>query len=324
VSTLRPLRWHHLLLTKRLARQSICLDTQTRLTLGEINLARALLASLPVEVSGRPTYILHNGHGIGIGQIRHRSGDLHARITYLAPTPSDDDFALWLALLDGLVYVAGARGAADVVAEVDDNSPALEALRADGFVLYTRQNIWQREASPLARPCTPGRLAARRDAFEIATLYDSIVPGLIQQVESSPAEADACYVLVGDQPGEQGFVAAWRGARGVLIDVYMHPGAANRAPEVIGGALARLPAHRVPVYCRTRPYQVGLGEALETHGFEWLCQQALMVRHTAARIGKHVFKPLPSFNGGARLSTPITGHRQQPALAEGERLEPVG
>jgi hypothetical protein len=323
VSTLHPLRWHHLLLTKRLARQSICLDTQTRLTLGEINLARALLASLPVEVSGRPTYILHNQHGMGIGQMRHRSGDLHAHITYLAPTPSDDDFALWLTLLDGLAHVAGVRGAADVVAEVDDNSPALEVLRAAGFVLYTRQDIWRREASPSAQPCAPGRLAARRDAFEIATLYNSIVPGLIQQVEPSPAEADACYVLAGGQPGEQGFVAAWRGARGVLIDVYIHPGAADRAHEVIGGALARLPAHRILVYCRTRPYQVSLGGALEAHGFEWLCRQALMVRHTAARIGKHVFRPLPSFNGGARLS-PITGHRRQPPLVEGERLKPIG
>jgi hypothetical protein len=323
VSTLRPLRWHHLLLTKRLARKVVCLDAQTRLTVGEINLGRALLASLPIEVSSSPTYVLRNEHGVAIGQMRHRSGNLHAHITYLAPAPSPDDFALWLALLDGLVYAAGTRGAADVVAEVDDDSPALEVLRAAGFALYLRQDIWCREVSPLDQPDAAERLSAGRgDAFEIVALYGNIVPGLIQQVEPPPSAADTCYVLAGGQPGERGFVAAWRGPRGVLIDVYMHPSAAERASEAIGGALAHLPAHRVPIYCRRRPYQIGLEGALEAHGFKWAVRQALMVRHAAARIEKRVFKPLPSFDGGARLGTPTVRHRLRLVPGEGESLQP--
>jgi hypothetical protein len=141
------------------------------------------------------------------------------------------------------------------------------------------------------------------DEFGAMLLYANVVPGLLRQVEPQPALAGAACVL---SEGDDlvGLITSQRGIAGYLLEIYLHPAAEHRVDEAISGVLRHIRAERQPVYFRVRRYQNWLGERLRKHGFEMLGQQAMMVKHTAARLERRAFQPLPAINGGVKASTP--------------------
>lgn len=308
MGTFRPYRWHDWLLFQRLAKQGISLDVEASLTRGEGTLRNSILASLPEDVGGRPTYLLRREDDSAIGQLSHHPGDPHARIAFAAPAPEDDNLPLWESLMESLTVAAGERGAVNLIAEVSEDSAAFEGLRHVGFAVYARQEIWRREATPVpdgatskVRPCYPA------DEFNANVLYANVVPGLLRQIEPRPALAGAAYVLTeGDEL--VGLITAQSGSAGHLLEAYLHPAAEGRVDEAILGTLHHLDAHRNTVYFRVRRYQNWFGQRLAEHGFTLLGQQAMMVKHTAVRVEQHAFQPLPAFDGGIKASrpTPVT------------------
>jgi hypothetical protein len=281
VSDVRLMRWHDLPSAYRLAGRGSSFDTQFRLTAGAESLRRSLFANGKQMHS----YILKQGsRAAGMGMLRYPAGGHHARLAYLAPDLSGDGGdTLWLALLDGLVKMAGKRGAVSLIAEVGEESEALEAFREGCFGIYARQVIWVREPAPAGEPERALRLAHTVDEAAISSLYRALVPSLIRQVEPPPTAAGACYLLErGAIP--YGLVTLRRGRNGAFIEPYLHPEAQPDTQAFINGALKLAFAQHQPVYCRLRGFMSWLGTPLAESGFEPLVSEAVMVRHTAVRL----------------------------------------
>lgn len=296
MNDVRPLRWHDLPLAYRLAGHGVSFDTRLRLTVGDDPLRQALLTSL-----GRTTiYVLRKGDGGALGQLHYPAKHTSARLAYVAPDLEEgDDDTLWLTLLDGLARVAGERGSVNLIAEVDDDSPMLDVLRRANFGVYARQELWAHPTSPAAQPGNALlRPAADMDEPGMQTLYSELMPGLMRQVEPLAVDTDAAYVM---DDGETGrimvMVLEHRGIRKTLIEIYMHPDVAELAYAVVNNALSLVHSDDQPVYCRLRSRLAPLGAALLEAGFEPVTTQAVMVRHTAARIRHHAFGKLPVVEG---------------------------
>jgi hypothetical protein len=281
VSDIRLMRWHDLPSAYRLAGRGSSFDTQFRLTAGAESLRRSLFAN------GKRThsYILKQApHAAGMGMLRYPAEGHHARLTYLAPDlAGDGDDTLWLALLDGLVKMAGKRGAVNLIAEVGEESEALEVFREGCFGIYARQVIWVREPSPVGEPEMALRLAHAADETAISSLYRALVPSLIRQVEPPPSAAGVCYLLERDAI-PYGLVTIKRGKRGAFVEPYLHPEARSDTQAFINRALTLASAQRLPVYCRLRGFMSWLGAPLAESGFKPLVSEAVMVRHTAVRV----------------------------------------
>lgn len=304
MDTIRPFRWHNWPLFQRLAKQGLSLDVETGLVRGTGALRSIWLTSLLGDVGGRPAYVLHCDGDVAIGQLRHTPGDTHAYIAFIAPEPERGDTELWESLLEMLTVVAGDRGATNLIAEIEEGSPAYVGLRRVGFAIYARQEIWQREPQPVpGDTLTTVRPSRPEDAFNATVLYANVVPGLLRQIEPAPALSGRAFVLTeGDTL--VGLITSQRGPQGSLLEAYLHPAAEHRTDEAIDGTLRHVDAAQRPVYFRVRRYQSWLGTRLADHGFTLLGQQAMMVKHTAARIQQHAYQALPAIEGGARASTP--------------------
>ena len=281
------------------------MDVETGLTRGTGTLRNTLLASLPSEIGGLPTYVLPYNGQTAIGQLRHQPNDPHARIAFVAPLPQhQDDLPLWESLMEALTVVAGERGANSVIAEVNEDSLAFEGLRKVGFSIYARQEIWRREPAPLAEGGTLNVQPCRSvDEFGATLLYSNVVPGILQQAEPVPPLTGAAYIVREDEL-ITGLVSSHRGPQSVLLQAHLHPETEQRADEVINGTLHQVRAERQTVYFRVRRYQEWLGMHLSTFGFESIGAQAVMVKQIVVRVGREAFKPLPAIKSGARISRP--------------------
>jgi len=174
----------------------------------------------------------------------------------------------------------------------------LELLRYADFAIYAHQDLWLRQPAPVSGPVGELRPAQALDMPAVLALYSTLVPGLIKQAEPPPTAADLCYLAHRSEDGISGMVAAWRGVRFALIEVYLRPEIQREARGIINAALLHLQADSRPVYCRLRRYIGWPDSLLDDLGFTHLATQAFMVRHLAARIKRHVGKKLFSFDEG--------------------------
>ncbi len=312
---IRPFDWRDLALLRRLRGCGLCLDAERKYTHGPLALQHALLGPFAPGAGAatlvvRPTEV---GLGPAVGQLVQRNGEAAARMTFFAP-----DDALQqpsgLSLLEALCQAAGARGARNLIAEVEEESPAFEGLRQAGFAVYARQQIWR-----LGEPTDPGgrssrprsRWAMRRqgssspaswrvetptDATAIHLLYLNLVPALVQHIEPPPGRSRRG--LVHWREGELlGYIEVVSGPRGVWVQPFFHP-AAERSQELIAAFLPLLQdGRRRPIYACVRSYQGWMNHHLERMGFE-LCEgQAVMVKRLAAAARRPALVPLPALEG---------------------------
>jgi hypothetical protein len=294
---IRSFDWRDFGLVRRLSEQGVCFDSEAALTRGAHTLQSAVLSFLTPGV-GLPTYILRQEDQDGFGQLRLRAGQGNAHLTFLAPCY--DGSAAWDLLLEHLCQEAGARGAHNLVAEVDENSDEFEALRRFGFAIYTRQRLWRRErphppvtavVQPRLRPQTGA------DSIGIQALYANIVPRLIYQVEPPPTRFGHGFVLQ-----EEGEVTAFfdisRGPLGIWIQPYLHPSVSNHANSLVADLLCRFTARdSLPIYLCARSHQEWLRTPLIDLEFSPWADQAVMVKRLAVRIAEPEFKPLPVIGG---------------------------
>jgi hypothetical protein len=254
--------------------------------------------------------VLRKPDSRGLGQLHFTADGRYASLAYIAPALENGaDEALWLALLDGLTAAAGQQGAVSLIAEVDETSQALELLRRAGFATYTRQDLWLRPPSPLDIAACPLRSVSPADAPLVLSLYNMLSPGLIKHMEPPPNQADICYLYEGED-GVIGMAPVYRGSQRTLIELYLLPDAYHEALSFAAGVLAAVRADIRPIVCRLRCYMGYPDSALAKLGFHLLASQAVMVRHTAARVTHQAFKPLPDVEGGIPMATPIARPRE--------------
>jgi len=295
-SSVRPLDWRDLPALHRVRAQGLCLHAEVAFTRGPQTLQTALLDML---APGRPTHTLvapasDEGEPTAIGQILQREPSAPARLMFLGPAEALAH-ASGARLLDALSQAAGQRGARNLIADVDEHSPAFECLRLAGFAIYARQRIWRQE--PARSPTPRGRGGLWRpesagDGPALQALLANLIPGLVQQVETSPVGFRRGFVYW-DEDELRGFLDVERGPLGTWLQAYIHP-----AVETIDPLLAALlreveirPGR--PLYMCVRSYQGWMSGPLTRFGFEACSDQAVMVRRlaTVERVAERVARP---------------------------------
>lgn len=282
----RTFAWHDLITFYRYRRQVVCTDSALALTRGSPVGPLALLAHLNPAM-GIYTCIRSSSNGSIplIGQMQYTAGDRSARISFLMPDeglqqPEVTD------LLGCLAVQAGAWGAFHLLAEVEENSCAIDGLRRSGFSVYAWQRIWKFAPSEKNNgTSTNGRNkppawtpAASVDEVMIRNLFQVLVPPLVQSAE--PLTSRRLPGWVYRQDGEiLAYVEGIHGPNGIYLQPLIHPAVEN-VNEVLISLLnhQRNPLGR-PIYVAIRSYQAWL----ETVICDLECQigprQALMVKH---------------------------------------------
>lgn len=303
----RPFLAIDLPLVHRLTPLGISLDSLTSLTRGVHTIEGAVWSALPHSDLGTPTFVLRDGDNSYVAQFRHKLGESHAHIVFIAPDfdvcASED---AWLSLLDAMIVAAGRRGALTLSAEVAETTNSFALLRQAGFAVYARQEIWKRDPAPV-RPMSPDvlRPCSELDAIGLHSLYTHCVPRMVRQAETAPEVRHNAWVYEHDgRPAA--YLTAQEGKCGIYLQGLLQAEVCfGRAREIIGSALNRLPrADKLPTYFVVRRYQDWLGGPLESFGFAPFASQAVMVRHTTRRVEQFAHRAVQAADPYAVLALP--------------------
>lgn len=302
----RPISPLDLPLVRRLITERLPLDTCAALTRGLPGIEEALLSSVPLTDLGAPTVVLRNSDEGYVGQFRLRADRNAAHVTFLAPDTAGGDPHDWAALLEGIAYEAGKRGAHLINAEVSQQHPIFRAFRLAGFAVYSRQVIMRRQPGAvtggdpsLVRP------AEERDSVAISALQTNTVPRLLQQAEE-PQPAPDSRGFVYERDGQlAAYLAVSEGKCGVVVKPYFHPEMYDQVAAIVLSTLRQISrAEHVPVYFYARAYQDWLRGILEQVEFETWAHQALMVKYTVVRGGRSQPVTVPDLETN-RLTPPV-------------------
>jgi len=303
----RPFDWRDLPSLHRFRHYSVFLDSALVLTRGPMLVPGALLSYLAPGV-GVFTCVLNgdeSGESALIGQFIHSLGSQFAHLTFMTPDSALESSAV-LDLLEHMGIMAGERGSMRLIADVDERTQAFEALRRGGFAIYSRQRIWQL-GLPLSKVTRSNawRVTRNRDTIAIRSLYNNLVPGLVQQVE--PYAMQHPKGMVYYQDGELlAFVEFRYGHRGIWVQPFVHPDAEVVAEHLID-LLQKIPNRfSRPVYICVRSYQSWLESTIEDLGAEAGPRQAVMVKHLAVAQKAARSFALPALDGGQpEVTAPI-------------------
>lgn len=334
---IRAFDWRDLSLLHRLRERSLMLDSQQAFTRGPQALQNALLDALTpgrwaCTLVARPS---KSGEEEAIAQVLLRSEDTYARLALIAPG-SILEKPEAIGLLEALVRAAGQQGARNLIAEVEEDSPAFEGLRRAGFAIYARQRVWRlvpgaaptgrraayqtptSESAVRADDPTPWRRENSQDEFPINSLYLNLVPALVQQAEPPPRRTGQGWVHW--RQGELlGYLNLDRGPLGVWVQPYFHP-AAEGVDDLLDRFLADFEDRRArSLFLCIRSYQSWAGSALERLGFEPVCDQAVLMKRLAAPVRQAVPATLPALE---RSSPEPTAPFAQAAGASYEGRQP--
>jgi len=224
-------------------------------------------------------YPLENGEPPLIGQIQFTLGERAAHLTFIIPDVSVESNFL-PHLLDGLVQKAGELGAYSLVAELPEDNPLFVRLRRAGFVVYGWQQVWQLAVDELQDPQANcyWRGVTAADEFQVRSLYQALVPSLVQC-----AEVFADHQLGGLVYEQSGKIVAYvegvSGPRGFFINPLIHPSVEN-VPQLINTLPGQLqPLLGRPVYLAVRSYQGWLEAILGQMGAQLHERYALLVKY---------------------------------------------
>jgi len=236
-----------------------------------------------------------------VGQVRCGLGARRARLTYLLPHNALNSMAL-PALLEHLTARAGSWGAFHVLAEVDEHSSAFEGMRRASFSTYAFQRIWK---LPMQNQENPWPAAGEADAMAIRSLYQSLVPSLVQPMEGL-VEKKPQGLLLRQGSDLAAYAELVYGPHGIWVQPFVHPSVENPA-SLLTSLVGSIPhTGGRPVYMCVRSYQSWLETALSEMNADSSPRQALMVRHIAIPQRAAQMVAIPNLeNGRAETSIPI-------------------
>jgi hypothetical protein len=245
-----------------------------------------------------------------IGYVEVPSGIQSARLTFLLS--NDGDLKAQLPyLLEGLVEQAGSLGATNVTAELPENHPAIDSFRRCGFSIYARQRIWKLPENIEKPKSNGGKWSdlTEMDRFYIQSLYQSLVPPIVQRVEGFSTSTIQGLIFV-DRGERYGLVDCLYGLQGIFIQPYIHPEVEHTC-NVLQQLMAELPSvFDRPVYIAVRSYQAWLENDLQELGAEVSDTMVLMVKHMGLQTRlpekEHIWQSLES---GKAQPSPSTYQR---------------
>lgn len=315
---IRSFDWRDLLLVQRLQGQGQALDYEAARVDGVFPLRDALQTYLLLGMGTRRTLVMSGTDAFA--QYVRPKGSNCVHLTYLAPAPTNDEYAeRWIDVLEHLVAALGTQGVHHIVAEAGDDGLEMELLQRAGFGVFTRQMLFCLAAPPRFAdelPTLPGLRPWRStDDWGLRVLYASIVPQLAQQIE---APADNAFTSsrwhhrpVLERDGEIiASLATRRGREGSVLRLLLHPQADVYVEKLIRHGLKYLAnGPPQPVYCRVRRYESWLQAPLRASGFEPVARTALLVKHTVARVMTPEWRRVPVVEGRAEMTTPVAQTR---------------
>lgn len=314
---IRQFDWRDFPTLLRYRDQGIFFDYASVLTRGEMLVPARAMLSYFASTIGVYTYLCRPDDKQSealLGQVYHGQGKELAHLSFLAPVSALDDDNL-LSLLDHIVQQLGKRGAFHLLAEVEEHSPAFENLRRAGFALYVHQRIWQSPAhAQEITNLSQWRDITSQDAIAVRSLYDILVPALVQQVESLPNKRMKGLVhYLGDDL--MAYAEIRYGQRGIWVKPFIHPDIQN-VTEIVGDLLNNLPnRHSRPVYFCIRSYQSWLENALEDLHAEAGPHQVVMVKHLAVAKKVRNSFAIPNLESGQQeITTPIVNSERQNSI----------
>jgi hypothetical protein len=307
--TLRPTDWRDLRVIHKNRSKGLYLDTARVLTRGG-SFAAGVLRSFFLSATNAFTWICTDEcEQPVLGQFAHIPGNPFARLILLAPDEALES-DITVDLLEGLARQAGEHGAFHLIAEIPEESSAFESMRKAGFVVYARQRVWKlQENGEGYKVAIPWITAAKEKINAAQSLYHNLVPGLVQQIEPLPSRNVGG--LVCHEKGELlGYVDLKSGPRGIWAQPFIHPDTVD-VDSRLRDMFECIPNRRSrPVFLCVRSYQSWLESALNTMEARPGPQQAVMVKHLAA---KHtVLRPftLPQLDGQPEITTPVANSQQ--------------
>jgi hypothetical protein len=303
----RHFDWRDFPALHRSRRQSVFLDSALVLTRGPLMVSGALFSYLAPSM-GVFTYVFNgeeNGASPVFGQFIHLLGAAVAHLTFLAPSAALNSDTV-PALVEHMLVQSGERGALRLLADVDESSEAFETLRQCGFAIYSRQRIWQLTGHPNGSAhLTPWRTAISQDEIPIRSLYNNLVPALVQQVEplATQRPKGMVYYDTGDLIS---FVELKYGSRGIWAQPFVHPDAQDMGQHFID-FLNQIPNRRSrPVYLCVRSYQSWLETAIEDLGAEAGPRQAVMAKQLVGQQKAARAFAIPALEGGQpEITAPV-------------------
>lgn len=317
--SIRAFDWRDLPALHRYRRQSVFLNSALLYTRGPMMFQGAMLSSLSQATGIFTSVSTKNGdtRHVLIGQAVHSAGSQIAQLTFLCPDEAMDSAAL-PSLLDHLSMQAVERGAFRLLAEVDERSVAYEAMRHASFAIYARQRVWQLEDQPSdATPDLCWQVTTDQDLIPVRSLYNNLIPGLVQQVEPFPA--DRLHGMIYRQEGDLlAYVELKYGHRGIWVQPFVHPDAEDVITHILE-LIGHVPHRRSrPIYLCIRSYNSWLEPALEDMGARSRARQAVMVRHLAVPQKAVRTYALPVLEGGhPEVTAPIAQARSAQAENNG-------
>ncbi len=307
--TVRPFDWRDLPALHRYRNRCLFLDSARLLTQGPKLIPVGALFSYLALATGIFTFrTRENGsaRGVLLGQVVHPAGSTIARLSFLAPESAIESPEL-PALLEQITMHIGERGAYNLLAEVDEESAAFEALRKAGFAIYARQRIWQLTGDPTGEEIpTPWKSGASRDIIGVRSLYCNLVPGLVQQIESPPV--NRLHGMVYREGDEILAYAELKfGPHGILIQPFFHPDIEKAAGRLTNLLCSLTYRRSRPIYICIRSYQAWLEPAIEELGAEAGPRQAVLVKRLVQPQKSERVYLMPALERGhPEVSAPMT------------------
>lgn len=298
--------WRDLPSLSRYKKEGVFLDYALLLTRGQL-LVPGVLLSYVAPSMGVYTCILEDNRekSNALGQFIHMNGSPLSHLTYLSPDGGLENGSA-CGLLEFMMSLSGKRGALRMLADVDEYTSTFEALRKCGFAIYSRQRIWKIASKRHEAGAEfPWREAEARDGIPVRSLYNNLVPGMVQQIEPFPAHRPngvVCY-LEGDL---KAYIELKKGIRGVWAQPFFHPDVQDAAGMLAGFLTSFAGRWRRPIYLCVRSYQSWLEPAIEEIGAEASPRQAVMVRQLV--VQQRAARPyaIPNLESGqTEMSAPI-------------------
>lgn len=288
--SVRSFAWHDLIKFYRYRRQILCTDSTQLLTSGSPIGPWAFLTRLHPSLDVY-TAVCYPGNGKPalIGQMRYATGQRSARIVFLMPEESLTESYL-VELLDMMAFRAGSYGAFHLLAEINEDSSALDGMRRCGFSVYAWQRVWQIKSIPENHHNHSDIWHSAESVNEnaIRNLYHVLVPPLAQAAEPlifrrafTPGRLQGWVYQQDDEI--LAYVEGVYGPHGIYLQPLIHPAVEN-VSQVMSALITQQPKIlNRPVFIAIRSYQAWLETVLRDLECQVGPRQALVVKHLIAQ-----------------------------------------